>query len=103
MCVQFFASAIYVTTGVAGCTDHEGQRYVNEDFPSGSLYCEDADGNLYRYIGSRPTDIALHADSWPERERDGIPLYRDYWRHIASSKDAPYTRALLCADREQVR
>jgi hypothetical protein len=100
MSVQFFARAIYMTTSPAVAVDHYGERYVNEEFPVGSIYCEDMDNNLYRYVG---LNAETAANCWPNRTKQGIRLYRDFWRHISSSRNAPYTAALLNADKKIIK
>lgn len=93
MCKQFMAQTIYKTTSPA---IYDG--YINEDFPVGSFYCEDALGDLYAYSG--PT--ASSESNWPKRKKNGIPLFRDYWWYVQPHKESNYTMALLAAGRKIV-
>jgi len=92
MCVQFHAKAIYRTDSHHQVVGHDGKPYRNPDFPTGTIYCEDIDGYLYVHVD---TNTDRSEDSWPAREERGVPLYRDYWRHIAPNRATPYTQALI--------
>lgn len=103
--LHLFLADIFVTTGPAKCIGHDNVPYTNPEFPEGTIYGVDIEGNLfamrreYREIRGIADDTLT---CWPERENDLIPLYRDHWRHVAPSNDAPYTKALLQAPKRKV-
>lgn len=90
MCVKFRAHRLFYVVAPVVMIGHDGVASVNEDFPVGTVLCYDKNDNLYCYIGPGQSDAPKTADCWPVAERQGIELYRDYWRHIASGSGTPY-------------
>lgn len=88
MCVQFFARRLFYTTGPANMIGHDGVVSVNEDFPIGTILCYDKDDNLYVYHAM--VDHPKSASCWPVPTTKGVPLYRDYWKHIDCGPETPY-------------
>lgn len=61
----------------------------SENFPAGTLFCEDADGNVYQYRNQpalHPYDDEgnLDPERWPDPIDGFIPLYRDYWCYVGA-------------------
>lgn len=96
---------IFITTGIAQCEGHNGEPYVNEEFPIGTIYGTDLEGHVFIMREPHAQFNRLDEETlttWPDRVDDLIPLYRDYWRHCAPSVDAPYTKALLQATNRKI-
>ena len=101
MCRQFKVTSIFVTTGRAIGVTSDGQPYVIEEVPEGSILAVDVNGHIFRYVadGQLTDPGADHAspsfDPWakalfPEPtkrflKKGVITLYRDYWRFLCGS------------------
>ena len=106
---NFFAREIRVLTEDATGPDHNGEPFINTDYPKGTILCVDNDGLVFN-CAKRPMgkgalgsdDPNLDPACWPRRTREGIPLFRDYWTFAYDSNDhaqlgakgAPYFRAI---------
>jgi hypothetical protein len=102
MCVRFFAWHIEVLTEQAAGTDHNGEPYVNPDYPAGTVIATDKSGNKYRYVGFGASP-ELDSECWPNATKRGIPLYRDYWRHEGHYPGAPYFDAIQAAPKRTIK
>ena len=99
MSVRFKVKAVYITTSPATGTNHDGNPYSNEQFPSGTVYAEDSEGNLFFKVQN---DFPLPTTKELKQIYKSKHFYRDYWRHIASAREAPFTKALLNAEKIQI-
>lgn len=95
MCRNFDAKAIYILEEDAYSTDHQGNPYVNKDYPKGSILCSGADGEWYARRRSGHEDIDRLPSSWPSE------LFRDHWKILErditnqdSKTSTPYFRAI---------
>lgn len=61
--------------------------------PRGTLVGRDRRGEWFRYAGV-PFDGDIEASCWPRKGKAGIPLYRDFWRHVSQSPNSPFGEAL---------
>lgn len=101
MSARFKVKHVYITTSAATCNDHNGLPYTNMDFPKGTIYAEDANGDIFYERTKLFDEIHLPFDEM-KKVYKSKHFYRDYWRHVAPAKDAPYTKALLNASKEQL-
>jgi hypothetical protein len=102
----FYAKDIFVLDETAHGTGHDGLPYTNSDYPKDTVICVDEDGNVYRYndmfheggVSSRSAEV------WPDREAEGIPLFRNYWRWLYDSHEnqGPYYQSITNAKRTTV-
>lgn len=75
---QFKATAVYITTGAATSVGHEGENYVNPDYPIGSIIAIGDDGEWYTH--NQPQRMA-GAEDWLSPGKDGkYRFWRDGWR-----------------------
>lgn len=109
MSIQFHVQSIYVTTGPATSVDHQGNPYTNTEVPVGTALAVDAEGNWYVHT-AYTAGLDLTKENWPRKGKDGIQLYRDYWKFLTATKGktfnhskAPYFSAVLNASRKLVR
>ena len=93
MCVNFFAQYILIL-----------DADVNSEFPADTVFCVDADENVYQYDGDGKS--ARDILSWPYFENfKGIPLFRNFWTFLfnMNEKQSPVYQAILDAPRTQIR
>ena len=118
---QFKVTGIFVTTTRAIGVTKDGQPYVIEEVPEGSLLAVDVNGDIFRYVGDDELLTcpgADHAspyfDSWvnalfpaPTKgflTKGFITLYRDYWRFVCGSNHkAMLDLAILSTPKRKLR
>lgn len=96
MSIHLRAVRLIVTTGLATAMNHGGQPFINEDCPIGTFLAYDEEDNPYIF---KHIDMLFtgSVDEWPEVEGDHIPLFRDYWKYVASGPNTPYGEAMRMA------
>lgn len=107
MSQHFKITALIKTMGPAMSVDHDGAPYENTDYPAGTIFAFDVEGDLYVYAHHDGSGVAFEEQSdercWPEPSADGtIRLFRDFWRFVMTLEDwkkkerdlAPYFRAI---------
>jgi hypothetical protein len=118
---QFRVTSIFVTTGRAIGVTSDGQPYVIEEAPEGSILAVDVNGDIFRYVGPDGQlngPGADHAspsfDPWakacfPEPtkrflKKGVITLYRDYWRFLCGSDPkSMFDRAIRLTPQRKIR
>jgi hypothetical protein len=97
---QFTVTAIYQITKLVPVLNHDGNPYTNPDFPVGTILCQDRAGDWFCYVGPDKGESVSDPECWPR-----LPgkLYRDYWRCLPESDDAPYMKAVLAAEKKLIR
>lgn len=102
MSIQLKAVTVFYLADDAKGTGHDGKPYLNPDFKKGQICALDVDGNLYRNIDSQSAS-EFDPDSWPRKDMGVISLFRDYWRSVTNSPDAPYYDSVIKAPRITLR
>lgn len=108
MSKQFNVTTIKVLQAPADVPGHDNKWYVNSDFQTGRVFCEDESGDMFYQVFPK-----LAGDDerriWPKPNANGtITLFRDYWRYAGFNANddptalAPYFRSLAEAEYEVV-
>lgn len=100
MCRQFTVKEVYLTTGPATSTNHDGEPWENPDLPVGTLLAEGVDGEWYRY--RHPERVFGFVRSFGFTRSNRIKLFRDYWQILESSGGSPYSQSIRAVPKTKV-
>lgn len=107
---QFIATRIFYTISQATSVDHDGEPYINDEFPVGTLLCVDALGDVFAGTAPWMKEPEAHERSAWHVKPNGAVLFRDYWRFVATAHDwakpdnklSPYVRAVRNATTKDI-
>lgn len=94
---NFHATAIYRLD--ESIISNEGYVY----FRKGSIFCSTEHNIWLQWIGPDFISDGYKKESWPNPTKQGISLFRDYWKICLPTSTAPLTQMFLEAAKTKIK